>query len=86
MPIFLDGGMGHLLKSDQRVDKMGFPYDQQFLASVLASVHCPEAVQAAHKRYLDAGCTTITTNSFTATPYHLKRSGMQMRFSDVAQV
>jgi S-methylmethionine-dependent homocysteine/selenocysteine methylase len=86
MPIFLDGGMGHLLKCDSRVDKMGLPYGQQFLASVLASFHCPDVVKAAHRRYLDAGCTAITTNSFAATPYHFKRGSISISFSDVAQV
>jgi S-methylmethionine-dependent homocysteine/selenocysteine methylase len=40
----------------------------------------------AHVRYIDAGCTVVTTNSFTATPYHFKRAGVTAEYLAVVQV
>lgn len=82
----LDGGMGHLLKQDPALETFGLPYDQRFVAAALACIKCPEAVREAHVRYIDARCTVITTNSFTATPYHFKRAGVTSDYLTVVKV
>jgi methionine synthase I (cobalamin-dependent) len=82
----LDGGMGHLLKQDKALRIEGLPYDEQSVASALACSQRPAAVTSAHKQYLDAGCTVLTTNSFSATPYHFKRARRTESYVEVAQV
>lgn len=70
--LVLDGGMGHLLKAEGlRIP--GLPYEQQFLAGVLANEAAPDTVNAAHAAYIAAGCNCITTNNFVATKYSLSK-------------
>lgn len=85
MVVILDGGMGHGLKSSEGIDKMGLPYSQQFIATTLASLHCPEAVVDMHKRFIEAGCGVLTTNSFCATSYHFARGQVDEDFAAVAE-
>ncbi|KAF6260359.1 Homocysteine S-methyltransferase [Scenedesmus sp. NREL 46B-D3] len=80
--LLLDGGLGHLLK-ENGLRIPGLPYDQQFLAGVLANEAAPDAVKAAHKQYIAAGCRCITTNNFVATRYSLAKV---KREADVAQL
>lgn len=84
MRSILDGGMGHLLKQDTSIRIEGLPYDEQSVASALACQHFPDAVVKAHRQYIDAGCTVLTTNSFSATPYHFKRARRTEDYADVA--
>ena len=82
----LDGGMGHLLKQDKSLRVPGLAYDEQAVASALACQLYPETVVKAHKAFIDAGCTVLTTNSFAATPYHFERARRQEDCAQVAQV
>jgi Homocysteine S-methyltransferase len=84
--LLLDGGMGHLLKQDKSLRIEGLPYDEQSVASAVACCYSPEAVIRAHQQYIDAGCNVITTNSFSATPYHFKRARRSESYVDVAVV
>jgi methionine synthase I (cobalamin-dependent) len=68
----LDGGVGHLIKQ-WGVVIPGLPYDQQFLAGVLALKAAPETVMRAHAAYIDCGCDVITTNNFVATQFSLDK-------------
>lgn len=70
--LLLDGGLGHLLK-EKGLRIPGLPYDQQFLAGVLANEAAPDAVKAAHAEYIAAGCRCITTNNFVATHFTLSK-------------
>ncbi|KAF8073169.1 yitJ [Scenedesmus sp. PABB004] len=72
--LVLDGGMGHLLKA-RCAAVAGLPYEQQFLAGVLALKASPGDVAAAHAAYVAAGCDVITTNSFAATRHSLAKVG-----------
>jgi Homocysteine S-methyltransferase len=83
---YLDGGMGHLLKSQGCVDSLNLPYDQQFLSSCLANIHAPQAVTAAHQAYLNAGCDVITSNSFVATPHHVSKLGSDVDYLKLVAV
>jgi Homocysteine S-methyltransferase len=83
---FLDGGMGHLLKSQGCIDSLNLPYDQQFLSSCLANIHAPLAVTAAHQAYLNAGCDVITSNSFVATPHHVSKLGSDVDYLKLVAV
>ena len=86
MTVILDGGMGHGLKSDPEIDKMGLPYSHQFIATTLASAHCAEPVVAMHRRFIEAGCRVLTTNNFCATPVHFEGRNVPDDFAVVAAV
>jgi methionine synthase I (cobalamin-dependent) len=76
--------MGHLLKSwGVAVD--GMPYDQQFLAGVLANLEQPELVVRAHTAYLEAGACALTTNNFVATTYNLSKVQRQQDLERIIQ-
>ena len=62
--VLLDGGMGHELKL-QGIS------DGTFLSGLLANENNVEAVESVHQRYIEAGCQTITTNSFVAIPQRM---------------
>ena len=56
--LYLDGGMGSMLQA------AGLPEGR--LPDVWG-VENPQAVQAIHRAYLEAGCRLITTNTFGTT-------------------
>ncbi|MEM8500641.1 MAG: homocysteine S-methyltransferase family protein [Pseudomonadota bacterium] len=60
----LDGGMGRQLKA------MGAPFRQPEW-SALALIEAPEAVSLAHRQFIDAGASIITTNNYAVVPFHL---------------
>lgn len=60
----LDGGMGRQLKA------MGAPFRQPEW-SALALIEAPDAVSLAHKQFIDAGASIITTNNYAVVPFHL---------------
>ena len=78
--------MGHLLKQEAALHDLGLPYKEQFVSSVLASAKHSQAVVRAHQQYIDAGCSVITTNNFTATPYHFQRAGLRCSAAAITQV
>ncbi|WP_420452204.1 homocysteine S-methyltransferase family protein [Ilumatobacter sp.] len=59
----LDGGMGKELR------RIGAPFRQPEWSS-LALIEAPEAVVRAHRNFIDAGATVITTNNYAVVPYH----------------
>jgi len=80
----LDGGMGHLLK-EWGVRTDGLPYEQQFLAGVMANTSDPETVKRAHRCYVTAGAGCITTNNFAATRHNLAKVQMQTAATELVQ-
>ena len=83
--MILDGGMGHLLK-EWGVRTDGLPYEQQFLAGVMANMSDPETVKRAHRCYVTAGAGCITTNNFAATRHNLAKVQMQTAATELVQV
>lgn len=81
----LDGGMGHLIK-EKGIRIQGLPYDQQFLAGIVATVENPQEIEECHRQYLQAGADVITTNSYSATHYSLEKIGWQDRKRECIQV
>jgi methionine synthase I (cobalamin-dependent) len=75
--LLLDGGLGHLLKS-QGVERLipGVQDDQLYLATALANERMPETVAAAHRQFVAAGADVVTTNTFACTRWSLARIGM----------
>ncbi len=65
--LFFDGGMGSMLQ------EAGLP---EGLLPDLWSIQNPEAVQAVHRAYLEAGCQVITTNTFGAFADKLSPHGV----------
>lgn len=43
----------------------------------------PERVRDIHQAYVDAGAECILTNTFLASPHHLKRHGLSGRLADI---
>ncbi|PYE84863.1 homocysteine S-methyltransferase family protein [Pseudoroseicyclus aestuarii] len=60
----LDGGMSRELQRCGAVLR-------QPEWSALALIEAPEAVDAAHRAFLEAGAQVITTNSYAVVPFHL---------------
>ncbi len=60
----LDGGMGRQLKA------MGAPFRQPEW-SALALMEAPDAASLAHRQFVEAGATIITTNNYAVVPFHL---------------
>jgi S-methylmethionine-dependent homocysteine/selenocysteine methylase len=84
--IVLDGGMGHLLKTSGCIDVLGLPFESQFMAASVACVRTRDAVIAAHRDYLVAGCNVITTNNYTSTPYHFDKANIGLSYIDAIVV
>ena len=80
----LDGGVGHLIKKSGVLIE-GLPYEQQFLAGVVANLQKPDLIEDIHTQYLQAGANVITTNSFSATRHFLKKIGWEHRITEVIQ-
>ena len=64
MITILDGGMG------RELEQSGAPFRQPEW-SALALMEAPEAVRAAHDRFVAAGSDVITTNSYACIPFHI---------------
>ena len=64
MVTILDGGMGRELW------RSGAPFRQPEW-SALALYDAPELVQAAHRRFVDAGADVVTTNTYAVVPFHI---------------
>ena len=64
-PLLLDGGVGHEWKRRHG--------DESFLGGCLACGRDPAGVTAVHAAFFDAGAALATTNSFVATPHHVRR-------------
>ncbi|MEO1058281.1 MAG: homocysteine S-methyltransferase family protein [Actinomycetota bacterium] len=62
--VLLDGGMGKELRN------IGAPFRQPEW-SALALMQAPERVAEAHRNFIDAGATVITTSNYAVVPYHL---------------
>jgi homocysteine S-methyltransferase len=60
----LDGGMGRELK------RIGAPFRQPEW-SALALLEGPQYVGLAHRNFIDAGASIITTNSYAVVPFHI---------------
>lgn len=80
----LDGGVGHLIKQ-RGVGIEGLSYEHQFVAGVVANVEKPEVIEDIHRQYLQAGSNVITTNSFSATEYALKKINWHHRTVELIQ-
>lgn len=82
----LDGGMGHLIKTNYDIDSLGLPFEAQFAATNLACLKAPDVVVSAHNAYVDAGCDMITTNNFVSTEYHFSKAKLRVDPERVWQV
>ena len=65
--LYLDGGMGSMLQA------AGLP---EGLLPDVWGIQNPEAIQAVHRQYLEAGCRLIATNTFGTTPQKLAPYGV----------
>jgi methionine synthase I (cobalamin-dependent) len=66
MPMVYDGGFGSQL----------FARGVNLTNSALANDSHPDAVVSVHRAYIDAGADAIGTNTFVASPLHLKMAGV----------
>jgi len=71
-PLLLDGGNGHLLRRLGIRVKGQIGSMERFLNVALANRNEPSTVMRAHKAYLDAGATVITTNNYSCVPAALE--------------
>ena len=62
--VILDGGMGRELQ------RRGAPFRQPEW-SALALSEAPQAVEAVHAAYIQAGADVITSNSYAVVPFHI---------------
>ena len=62
--VLLDGGMGKELR------RIGAPFRQPEW-SALALIEAPTRVAEAHRNFVAAGATVITTSNYAVVPYHL---------------
>ncbi len=68
--VVLDGGMGRELQ------RIGAPFRQPEW-SALALMDGPDWVVQAHRNFIEAGASIITTNSYACVPFHLGESRFQ---------
>ena len=76
MPLVLDGGLDHLLKTvhpDEAVTATG---EAVFLGGALLASRRPTAVTAAHTTFIEAGADIITAATFGVVPPSLARAGL----------
>ena len=73
----LDGGTGRELL------RIGAPFRQPEW-SALALLDGPEWVVQAHRNFIDAGATIITTNSYACVPFHLGQDRFDARGPELA--
>ncbi|KFM29359.1 Methionine synthase [Auxenochlorella protothecoides] len=83
--LLLDGGMGHLLKS-QDIARFApdLPVERQFAAAALANAAAPDLIVGLHEVYIAAGCHVITSNTFGCTSWSLSRAGAAERTAELA--
>lgn len=74
-PAILDGGYGWLLQ------ERGLPAGE---AAESWNLHNPEAIEALHEEYAQAGARILTTNTFGATEPRLAMHGLDGRSEEVA--
>lgn len=74
-PAVLDGGYGWLLQ------ERGLPAGE---AAESWNLHNPEAIEALHEEYAQAGARILTTNTFGATEPRLAMHGLDGRSEEVA--
>jgi 5-methyltetrahydrofolate--homocysteine methyltransferase len=67
----LDGAMGTMLQKDAPAEGWGVPVND------MLNVFRPDAVEAVHRAYIDAGADIIETNTFNATSISLSPYGAQ---------
>ena len=65
--ILLDGSMGHELKARGLTES--------FSTAMLANITHADLVTSIHAEYCAAGCTVLTTNTFTLTPHEMEKAG-----------
>lgn len=74
-PFLMDGAVGtELMKI---VPELG-------LSPEVLNMEYPEAVQAVHRSYFEAGADAVTTNSFGANPIKLAAAGLEHRARELA--
>lgn len=73
----LDGGMGRELK------RIGAPFRQPEW-SALALLESPDHVAQAHRNFVEAGASVITTNSYAVVPFHIGQERFDARGRDLA--
>lgn len=66
--LLLDGGMGHHLRRLGVEIKGAMGSQERFLGVALANVDSPALVERAHREFLEAGATVITTNTYSCVP------------------
>ena len=73
-PMLCDGGLGtQLIEAGMTTGECG----------VLWNVEKPEAIRAIHRRYADAGCELLTTNSFQGSRTALEMHGLSERAAEL---
>lgn len=75
-PVILDGGMGQELINRNASG-------QGILWSAKALFDLPEAVQAVHEDYIDAGADIITTNSYACIRNNFEPLGLEHRLGEM---
>lgn len=76
--VLLDGGLGQEIY--RRACNVSSP-----LWSVAVMQEQPEVVMAVHKDFIRAGATTLTLNTYTATPTRLHRQGILDQLTNIHQ-
>lgn len=84
----LDGGTGHVLKSNKAIDTLcldkQLKYEELFAAGSIANELCPDIVAQVHADYIAAGADVITANTFGCTRWSLGKIGRADQAIDLA--
>jgi S-methylmethionine-dependent homocysteine/selenocysteine methylase len=75
----LDGGMGRELQ------RIGAPFRQPEW-SALALIEGPDFVARAHRAFIEAGATVITTNSYAVVPFHIGEERFAAQGAELADL
>ncbi len=74
--LLFDGGFGSMLLASGK---------GPFACPEEANLTCPEAVEAIHRAYFDAGSDIVETNSLGANAFVLKNHGLEDKVCEIAQ-
>ena len=86
--VIFDGGMGHLIKQqDLKLTSLhGQQCDKYFLVGAYANVEQASTGEGLHSKFITAGASVITTNSFAVTPWALGSIGKTADLETLLQV
>lgn len=78
-----DGGMGTSLQSQQLSSN---DFNGKDGCSEALNLYCPQAVEKVHKDFIEAGCSVIETNTFSATAHCLKQYELSSEVEQINKV